>query len=541
VLHLPGKEKSADFNKALQRKVSSGDFNFPGVWFPDGFSFDSFDFTSEADFSRATFGADANYGGARFGADVNFNRTIFKGRADFNSAIFGGRVDFDSATFCSISAFNSAIFNASTNFRHTAFDAIAYFNSASFRERADFRRVTFSEDVDFSSATFDAKAHFGSVRFNGSAFFARTSFNSDALFSSAKFGLGDFSGATFGAAAGFTVATFSGKAAFVSAKFKGEASFRDTRFVAEADFLSAVFTKDSSFQFATFSADANFKSVSFEGAALFPSVTFDRITDFRLCTFAERADFFSSAFGDYARFSGNDDREAFIGGYLNLQYALVKSSDRLSFHTLTLRPHFFVNIDSRKFDFTNVDWDWRGIDEEIESLQTNRVSSPHALLAIAARHLAVNAEENHRYEDASKFRYMAQDARRLEHWRGFAFWRLSWWYWLASGYGERIARAFLVLLLIWFVAGLLYTRVGFARWEPRLASEADVTVSKRDDVGAPLKFSRAFTYSAGVVTLQKPEPRPATTAAQAVVLLETILGPVQAALLALAIRRKFMR
>ena len=37
------------------------------------------------------------------------------------------------------------------------------------------------------------------------------------------------------------------------------------------------------------------------------------------------------------------------------------------------------------------------------------------------------------------------------------------------------------------------------------------------------------------------EPRVATNAVQSLVLLETILGPVQAALLALAIRRKFMR
>jgi len=60
-------------------------------------------------------------------------------------------------------------------------------------------------------------------------------------------------------------------------------------------------------------------------------------------------------------------------------------------------------------------------------------------------------------------------------------------------------------------------------------------------VGVPIaSFSRALTYSANVMTLQKPDPRPVTTAAQVVVLLETILGPVQAALLALAIRRKFM-
>jgi len=66
-------------------------------------------------------------------------------------------------------------------------------------------------------------------------------------------------------------------------------------------------------------------------------------------------------------------------------------------------------------------------------------------------------------------------------------------------------------------------------------------VIKQDERGTPLKFRRALIYSAGVMTLQKPEPKPATTTAQAVVLLETVLGPVQAALLALAIRRKFMR
>jgi len=135
---------------------------------------------------------------------------------------------------------------------------------------------------------------------------------------------------------------------------------------------------------------------------------------------------------------------------------------------------------------------------------------------------------------------MAMDARRLES-GGVAPWRLSWWYWLASGYGERPFQALMVLFAIFLVFGLLYTRVGFARWEPKLATEADAVMAQKDVVGAPLKFSRALTYSVGVMTLQKPEPKPVTAAAQSVVLLETILGPVQGALLALAIRRKFMR
>src|SRR5436189_3028170 len=33
VLHFPGKEKSADFEKALQRKLENEDFDFRGVWF----------------------------------------------------------------------------------------------------------------------------------------------------------------------------------------------------------------------------------------------------------------------------------------------------------------------------------------------------------------------------------------------------------------------------------------------------------------------------------------------------------------------------
>jgi hypothetical protein len=62
-----------------------------------------------------------------------------------------------------------------------------------------------------------------------------------------------------------------------------------------------------------------------------------------------------------------------------------------------------------------------------------------------------------------------------------------------------------------------------------------------DRVGQPLEVRRALTYSLAVMSLQKPEPKPLTGTAQTLVLLETILGPVQAAFLALAIRRKFMR
>ena len=75
----------------------------------------------------------------------------------------------------------------------------------------------------------------------------------------------------------------------------------------------------------------------------------------------------------------------------------------------------------------------------------------------------------------------------------------------------------------------------------KISARHKAAEARRDEVGESLRWPRALTYSLGVMTLQKPEPRPATNAAQSLVMIETILGPVQAALLALAIRRKFMR
>lgn len=417
VLHFPGKEKSADFATALQRKLDNKDFNFPGVWFPDPQSFLKFDFDGEVNFYFATFNAEP----------------------DFSDATFSSKVSFSGATFRTEAYFGGATFSAEADFSGTTFNAWADFSGTNFNATADFFRATFSAQVYFFDATFNATAYFSGAIFSAQVYFTRTGFSAPAYFN-------------------------------------------------------------------------------------------------------------QSTFKDYVKFAGNEQRAMFGGtSSLDLESARIEKPDCVSFHTLSLRPHWFVNIDARKFEFVNVNWDWRSITKEIADLKKKDVTSPHSLLAIACHQLAVNAEENQRYEHASHFRRMAMDAERRETWRGFGFWKLRWWYWIASGYGERVFQAFAVLAGIWFLSAVFYSGVGsvsgvgFARWEPKVTSESDVATVKRDDVGAPLSFSRALTYSLGVMTLQKPEPRPATPAAQAIVLLETILGPVQAALLALAIRRKFMR
>jgi hypothetical protein len=56
-----------------------------------------------------------------------------------------------------------------------------------------------------------------------------------------------------------------------------------------------------------------------------------------------------------------------------------------------------------------------------------------------------------------------------------------------------------------------------------------------------LDYRDSFIYSLRTGTLQKPDPQPTTKFAKILVATESIVVPLQAALLALAIRRRFMR
>jgi len=161
------------------------------------------------------------------------------------------------------------------------------------------------------------------------------------------------------------------------------------------------------------------------------------------------------------------------------------------------------------------------------------------LLSITCRQLAVNAEQNHRYDEASDFRFWSMELRRREGLRARRGWIvgiLHLLYRYLSGYGEEIGRALAILTGIWLLFGLLYTQVGFLNKASTIESN-----SKTPETISPQPPVKALAYSLEVMTLQQPEPRPATSPGRFAVLAERIIGPIQAALLALAIRRRFMR
>jgi len=417
------------------------------------------------------------------------------------------------------------------------------FTGVWFCDEVAFKEFEFSSAADFSFATFNKRANFSFAKFSSSVTFQGAKFGQEANFSSATFhGDANFAFTTFAAECSFTAAALK-NAFFLGTKFFAPVHFYVVKFLAKTYFVSAQFRSTANFTDCQFSDDANFKRAAFGEAAYFWDVRFNGKAIFREVEFLKDAYFQESIFSDYVEFTGTGEKDAFgEAASLDLAFARFEKPDRVLFHTLSLHPCWFINIDARRFEFINIHWHNSGkAKPELILLSKSHVESRFRLLAIGCRRLAANAEENDRYREASHFRRMALEAERLETWGGFDVRKLNWWYWFASGYGERPFQALVVLIGVLVLFGLFYNEFGFARWEPRIASESDAVVARRDDLGAPLKLSRALTYSAAVMTLQRPEPKPATTAAQAMVLLETILGPVQGALLALAIRRKFMR
>jgi hypothetical protein len=230
---------------------------------------------------------------------------------------------------------------------------------------------------------------------------------------------------------------------------------------------------------------------------------------------------------------------------LDFQFAHFEKPDRVSFHTLDLKPHWFVNVDSRKFEFIDVEFRF-DLNEELKRLNNANVGAPHHLLAIACWQLADNAEVNHRYPEASRFRYSSFEARRIERFSGLVFWRIDWWYWLASGYGESVLQAFIVFVVL---LGLFAVGYKYSAFETMAKTEITQTAqaAEKSSPDTPNKgqkrlgWDEAARYSINVSILQKPDPKPQSSFAKWLVIIETVIGPAQAALLALALRRRFMR
>lgn len=399
-----------------------------------------------------------------------------------------------------------------------------HFEGAYFSEPVQFHDVVFAQKIEFAGAIFGSSVEFKKVTFENESRFSRCTFRNTAEFDEVNFKYGQFDNIEF---------TFG-------------VTLRTCTFEEGANFSRSIFSKKSSL------TEVNFKALT-----SFNSTEFVKAVEFHKVTFGGAAFFLSTTFGDYVRFSSDSHSFNFATTFTSFAQAKFDRPERVTFDTLKLSPSWFRNVDVRKFEFINVFWmDLYDLYGQTRRAIPDETALINRAQAVTYRQLASNAEENHRYEEASYFRNLAMDARRLElrdHWRQNLL-KPSWWsqnvsilhllYWAASGYGERIWRATKVLLGIWLLFAILYANSDETWWKvsptsPAATSQISATSSSQNRTD--MQFSDALVYSAAVMMLQKPEPLPANKRAKVLVLFQTALGPLQIALLALAIRRRFMR
>jgi hypothetical protein len=479
IFHFPQPDKQDEFELALSKKLSQKNYQFYGTWFPQSVEFSSHEFSAWANFEWVTFNADANFDAAKFLDNCVFIAATFKGKASFSRALFSKSKHHD----------------FSTSFYAATFEGEADFKNAEFKTKVEFERSRFLAGASSSTDI--------SLGLSATPSFAYAKFFDEASFTRVSFGDPDKAG-------------LQGSMSFIGATFDGLANFQSADFLLSAHFGQAVFRKTADFRDTSVKTSLGFQGASFEG---------------------------------FGKFSGKNKRHrAWSKNALGFSSVDIEKSEKISFQTLELRPDSFINTDVRKFDFTDIKWktksfafDWSRCKHFLfwnEAAKEAR--SNYELLEVAYRRLAANAEDSNQYRDASNLRYTAFDIQRINRWYGRLPVTLLWWYKWTSRYGESWLWTAFVLIIILAASTYAYSQVDFYVCpldRPIAQSSANGMCAAR-----PLSWYEASRHSLATATFQNVEYRkPTTDNGEVFVLLEKILAPIQAALLALAIRRKVMR
>lgn len=326
----------------------------------------------------------------------------------------------------------------------------------------------------------------------------------------------------------------------IAAKSKLRFDFRYVWFPSPVDLRNYRFQALTSFSSATFSARVDFYKALFEEKSpLF----------FRQTSVLEALSFNYANFDGYVSFQGSNDNRLFgEKAVLDLQHARIADPKKISFHTLRLESSWFINTNATGFVFTDCEWRYAdgkvlSVKTELENLKERGFENPNALLMRACWQLADNYEESKSFRKASMFRQLANESRRLEtSWYQQPI-TLRWWYYLSSRYGESWVKAVTVLIiLILLVFPLIYTKTSFQVCPAEKPLTVSLVEGSCKTRGLGFWNGEAIVHSLTTATLQNVEYRkPLTVWGELWIILEKIFAPLQAALLALAIRRKFMR
>ncbi|MCH7921633.1 MAG: pentapeptide repeat-containing protein [Nitrospinae bacterium] len=456
-------------------------------------------FSSYFSFSEVTIAERVFLLGATFGPLASFRDTEFAEEAVFSHVNFAGVASFDGTIFGKGASFNGATFGDSTSFKGATFGEGTSFEGATFGVGANFLGATFGGGASFEYATFGKKARFGSATFGEEARFDGATFGEGASFRLANIGAGvNFEEAKFGRGASFEFARFDEMAGFVGATFGEEARFSSATFGERSSFHSTIFGEGASFTRVNFRAGAKFIGTTFQGSAVFLG----------------------------RRGREGEEEEFVFGGEVDFRNLILEAPDKVRFQHANLSQARFLNTRLDKIQFIDVDWHER---EGRKALYDEEFAEEgYELVAQLYRQLKKNYEEQRDYPGAGDFHYGEMEMTLKQQWKDgkFLSWLLTRAYKFLSGYGEEPLWAIYILFWIWVLPAIL------AYMQPIMSTDPSPGF-----FGGLLD---SLLVSIKAMSLRLPEtPKPIL--GKFVMILQVFLGPIQLALTALALRRKFQR
>jgi hypothetical protein len=508
------KKRLTDIESRIQDKnrdiLDLPKYDFRYVWFPKVY-FSNHEFCAFADFSNAVFTDYAGFGNTTFYGSVKFFDSIFLKKTDFSWSKFFKLAEFQFVLFEEVD-FSWAEFHLNTTFDFSFFKK-GNFHGAEIKDYIGFKYAI------FVCASFQSAKFYSYAEFKGTVFIQSRGFSFIELLQfetriSADFRLAEFKDTSHIV---FENAKFCCNVSFFNAKVNGYLNFEGNVFLDSNELLSVIEEFESKI------------------VKLMQTIENNKIENF----------------------SPVDEKPE--KAILDFQKVKIDNAKEVSFHSCVLRPNWFVNVDSRKIVFTNTEWknvsknsNGLQIKKEQEAIEDRTIKNSNELLKIAFRQLAENAEKNDRFEEASKFRYVAMECERVNKAKLTQPFTLSWWYWLSSSYGESwIWCAILLLALLFGVFPYFYSENYFKTCSTDRPIAASISICESKDAeiskncscsDEKLNYGDAVLQSLYTATLQNVDYRkPFNWRGELWIILEKIFAPLQAALLALAIRRKFMR
>ena len=435
------------------------------------------------------------------GIGSKINRDLLKALGVRGVVVVAAPISFGNGTYIkgSVQA-TAADFSGSFSIWDSTIAEWAEFNTARFNSRTSFTKVTFSRAASFLGATFGHGVFFQGTRFGDRVVFAGAIFGNEADFWCATFGDGaNFRDATFGHRASFQEARFGDRASFVRAIFGNGANFLDSTFGSEAHFGGATFGESAEFNNITLGDGASFEGATFKGPVVFRRLK-------------ERV--------------GRSDSPVFEGG-VDFQNVRMDQPRVVIFQRVDLSKASFLNTRLDKVRFIDVKWAERDKRRSLFDEEFVKENKNYELVAQLYRQLKKNYEELRDYPGAGDFHYgeMEMTLKMHQEKKEWFSWLLTRAYKFLSGYGEKAERAIVIALAILLVPALCYDL-------------GSMTLNH------PTKFLRDFTdyllQSLGYMTFRIYET-PIKWWWKILMVAQAILGPIQLALTALALRRKFRR